>query len=240
MLPFVTGPEPEVRTVSAVVRGETVSIDLPSYGALLGGEHLHIAPHSYNDLVTLQAMLLADALLAEGFAPEQAEASGTRLAAVQIGIPTALTEDERRAAIKHATLVAEVRSTLSEAYDAQQTRKATAMIRFRVPGQGAWSDSDTTSKLPRPLIAALAQFADEEADTGMPKRDPEEILSDMMETLGKLGPQAASPPEASTGETSTGAASSSGPETPPTPASGSRGSRSRSSSRRSSGAKSAG
>lgn len=250
MLPFFDGPLP-TRTIEATVGEQPVSIELPIHGAILAGEHLHAATHRYQSGFNAEVGHLADALLADGFEPDQAERVATRILSLKMHIPIKLEDSEHRAMIRHASLVADIESTLREAFTAQQIRKTTAVIRFRVKDQRHWSDDDTEARIPQPVIEALAGFFDEEQSAGLPQRSAEEIVEGMIETLGKLAPSAGSgetePPPVvtvtatpSTSQTSSGELEFSGPPTQPSLPSASPTRRSRTSSKRSAGAKTTG
>jgi hypothetical protein len=239
---FFDGPLP-TRTIEAVHAGEQITIELPIHGAVLAGEARHVAAHRYQNAFNAEAGSLAQALLSDGFSPDQADSTAARILSLRMRIPVKLEDGEHRAMIRHAALVAEAESRLRESFEEQQIRKATAVIRFRVQGQRHWTDDDTEARIPGPIRDALAAFYDEEQIGDAPQRSPDEIVEELIETLGKLAPgeSNAAPPTApmtvevtaSTGTTSSGALAPSGPTTPPSRPSGSPTPRSRTSSRRS-------
>jgi hypothetical protein len=220
MASFFDGPLP-TRTIEATVGDQPVTIELPIHGALLAGEARHAAQHRYQNTFNAHAGALADALLADGFEPDQAERTATRILSVRMQIPIKLEDSEHRALIRHASLVAVAESTLSEEFTSQQIRKATAVIRFRVKGQRSWSDEDTEARIPQPVITALAAFFDQEQSGGTPERTPEEIVEGMLDMLGKLAPSVSGAVEVtateSTGKTSSGEHEPSGPSIPALP-----------------------
>lgn len=238
-LPFLAAPEPRTRVVEATIAGQPCRIEFPIHGAILSGEEIHIAPHRYRNAFYVEASRLADALLDDGAEPDQAEATAARILSSRMQIPVALEPDERRAMIRHASIVADAESALTEEWARETVRKVTAAIRFRVPGFEQWTDADTEARIPAPMQAAIAAFIDEEREAGQPQRTPEEVVDSLISSLGKLAPAAmeAGGVEPSgtalTGEPSTGGAGSSGPTPTSSAASGSRTSPSRTSSRRS-------
>lgn len=238
MASFFDGPLP-TRTIEATVGDQPVTIELPIHGALLPGEARHAAQYRFQNTFNAEAGGLADALLADGFEPDQAERTATRILSVRMQIPIKLEDSEHRALIRHASLVAMAESALTEEFIAQQIRKATAVIRFRVKEQRHWTDEDTEARIPQPVVNALAAFFDQEQAGGQPGSTPEEIVEGMLETLGKLAPSVAGAVEVtaetpSTGTTSSGEPEPSGPPIPALPPSDSPTPRSRTSTRRSS------
>lgn len=248
---FFDGPLP-TRTIEAVHAGQQITIELPIHGAILAGEARHVAPHRYQNSFNAEAGSLAQALLSDGFTPEQADSTAARILSLRMHIPVRLEDAEHRAMIRHAALVADAESRLRESFEEQQIRKATAVIRFRVKGQRHWSDDDTEARIPSPIRDALAAFYDEEQIGDAPQRSPEEIVEELTATLGKLAPSenSGAPPAepttvevtpiASTGRASSGEPEPSGPQTQPSLPSASPTPRSRTSSRRSSKAKTTG
>jgi hypothetical protein len=237
MASFFDGPLP-TRTIEATVGDQPVTIEIPIHGALLAGEARHAAQHLYQNTFSAHAGALADALLADGFEPDQAERTATRILSVRMQIPIKLEDSEHRALIRHASLVTAAESTLSGEFASQQIRKATAVIRFRVKEQRHWTDEDTEARIPQPVVNALAAFFDQEQAGGKPESTPEEIVEGMIETLGKLAPSVAQAVDVtateSTGTTSSGEPEPSGQQTPALPPSASPTPPSRTSTRRSS------
>lgn len=238
-LPFLTGPLP-TRAVEAVVNGQATSIELPVHGAILGGEALHAESHRYQNAFNAEAGALADALLGDGFTPDDAEAAAARILSVRcLGVPALLTDAEHRAMLTHIERISESAGRLQQEFAEQQIRKATAVIRYRVAGQLQWGDDDTMARIPQPMIDALSRFFDQEQLGDAPQRTADEIVAEMVDTLGKLAPEPEpeTPPD-STSPNSSGEAVPSGPTIPPSPANDSPTPRSRTSSKRSAGAKS--
>jgi hypothetical protein len=237
MASFFDGPLP-TRTIEATVGDQPVTIEIPIHGALLAGEARHAAQHRYQNAFSAHAGALADALLADGFEPDQAERTATRILSVRMQIPIQLEDSEHRALIRHASLVTAAESTLSGEFASQQIRKATAVIRFRVKDQRHWTDEDTEARIPQPVVNALAGFFDQEQAGGRPESTPEEIVEGMLDMLGKLAPSVAEAVEVtatpSTGTISSGEPEPSGQQTPALPPSASPTPPSRTSTRRSS------
>lgn len=231
-LPFLVAPKAATRIVSAEVNGETCSLEFPVFGAITSGESIDIAEHEYQSAVYAQSSRLADALVVDGSAAlnlpadasaEQIETEASRLAirivSTRMGLPLPLTGAEQRVMTRQAELIAEVTNHLNTAFKALTVRKATAAIVHRLPGCEGWSDADVR-RLPQPLQEAIAAFIDSEKAGPVPDRSPEEMVEEMVETLGKLDPPAsadtpATTPDSSsqlppTGEPPTGDAASSG------------------------------
>jgi hypothetical protein len=219
MLPFITTATPQTRTVEVQIGEHTASIELPIHHALLAGEGLHIQAYQYQAAYNEEVWALADALLSDGFSPDDAERVATRIIGIRTGIPISLSDAEHRAMLHNAGSVASASHRLQQEYAEQLIRKATAAIRYRVPNQASWSDDDTRAKIPQPLIHAIALFLDSEQSGGAPDRDPEEVVDEMVELLGKLEPIAGNPPSIpSTGTTSSGEPAASGLTIEPSPA----------------------
>lgn len=232
-LPFVVAPKRETRTVSAEVNGQTCSLEFPVFGSLLAGEEVDIRDSDYQAAVYRESSRLADALIQDGTAaqiaaesnggdtqpvdPAAAETTAQRLAirclSTRLGIPVPLEPAEQRILLRHADLVAQIQSTLSEDYAQQIRRTVTAAIAHRLPGCKAWTVEDTDT-LPLPLQQAIAAFIDSERNAGQPSKTPDELIEGMVETLGKLGPTADDSQSPPTGDSSTGDAVSSGPAIP--------------------------
>lgn len=229
-LPFVVAPTIRTRTVSVTIDDQNCSLEFPVYGALKGKELVAMREHEYQAAVTCQASRLADALVGEGTEEKEAQRVAIRVISIGMGIPVALEPAEHRLALRHAPLIADISCILKVAFDELKLRTITAIIAHRLPGCAEWSDDDT-GELPGPLQEAIYAFATDEQTGAAPQRSPEELLDQMVDTLGKLGP--ASPQSPPTGPGSTGAAETSGPPPQSSPPSGSATSRSATSSRRS-------
>lgn len=237
-LPFLTGPLP-TRAVEAIVNGQATSIELPVHGAILGGEALHAESHRYQNAFNAEAGALADALLGDGLTPDDAEAAAARILSVRcLGVPALLTDAEHRAMLVHIEQISGSAGRLQQEFAEQQIRKATAIIRYRVAGQSHWGNDDTMARIPQPMVDALSRFFDQEQLGDAPQRTADEIVAEMVDTLGKLAPETETPPEDLTSPSSSGEAAPSGPMTPPSPANDSPTPPSRTSSKRSAVAKS--
>jgi len=206
-LPFVVAPTIRTRMVTATIDGQECSLEFPVYRALKGKEIIAIREHEYQSVVYRESSRLADALVAEGAEETEAQRMAVRIISTRMGIPVALEAAEQRAMLRQAPLVADLSCAVQDAFDQQRLRTITAVIAHRLPGCQAWTDDDS-GDLPGPLQDAIFAFASEEQAGDKPQRSPDELVEDMVETLGKLAPEAfQSPP---TGEPSTGDADSSG------------------------------
>jgi hypothetical protein len=206
-LPFVVAPTIRTRMVTATVDGQDCSLEFPVYRALKGKEIIAIREHEYQSVVYRESSRLADALVAEGVEETEAQRMAIRVISTRMGIPVALDAAEQRAMLRQAPLIADLSCALQDAFDQQRLRTITAVITHRLPGCQAWTDDDS-GDLPGPLQDAIFAFASEEQAGDKPQRSPDELVEDMVETLGKLAPERSpSPP---TGEPSTGDAGSSG------------------------------
>lgn len=234
-LPFLVAPKRETRVVSATINGEPCSIEFPVFGAITTGEEVDMREHEYNAVVYSQSSRLADRILSDDThwasadqtlqlpADPDAEPAATvldlreteaqrlaiRIVSTRLGIPVPLGAGEQRLMLRHADLVAEVECALAEAFDAQMLRTVTAAIVHRLPGCSGWTTADTAT-LPKPLRQAISAFIDSERAGDRPQRTAEEMVDEMVDTLGKLGPEP-SPSDPPTGNPSTGNAASSGP-----------------------------
>lgn len=208
-LPFVIAPKRETRIVSAEVNGEICSLEFPVFGSILAGEAVAIRDHQYQAAVYRESARLADALVAEDFTELEAQRQAIRILSSRMGVPVPLEAAEQRTMLRHADLIADLQTKLSNEYTQQVLRTVTAAIANRLPGCQEWSEADTAT-LPEPLQVAIAAFIDTERNAKTPERTPEELIEDMVETLGKLGPEdpSLSPP---TGATPIGAVDDSGP-----------------------------
>ena len=232
-LPWVVAPKRQTRIVSATVNGEECSLELPTFGAWLTDEEIRIAEHQYQSAVYAESSRLADALVAAGTPELDAQRIATRIVSTRLGIPVALGDDEQRAMLRHADLIASITNCLAEESQQQTLRVVAAAISIRVNGCASWEEALTMAgTFPGPLQRAIAAFMDEERYGGLAK-DPEEIVAAMAETLVMLAPPVDSSQPPPTGPSVSGDASDSGLVTPPSAASGSGGSRSPSSSKRS-------
>lgn len=209
-LPFQVAPKRETRLVSAVINGDTCSIEFPVFGSLLAGEEIQIRDSDYQAAVYRESSRLADALLAEGINESEAQRLAIRCLSTRLGVPVALNAAEQRILLRHADLVAAIQTSLAVEYAQQVRRTVTAVIAHRLNGCRNWCEEDTDMQIPQPLREAIAAFADSERNAGRPQRSPEELVEEMAETLGKLGPMAADSPSPPTGELSTGVVESSG------------------------------
>jgi hypothetical protein len=206
-LPFVVAPTIRTRMVTAVVDGQDCSLEFPVYRALKGKEIIAIREHEYQSVVYRESSRLADALVAEGVEETEAQRMAIRVISTRMGIPVALEAAEQRAMLRQAPLIADLSCALQDAFDQQRLRTITAVITHRLPGCAQWTDDDS-GDLPGPLQDAIFAFASEEQAGDKPQRSPDELVEDMVETLGKLAPEVSpSPP---TGAPSTGDAGSSG------------------------------
>jgi len=207
-LPFVVAPTIRTRTITATVDDQECSLEFPIYKALKGKERIAIREHEYQAAVYRESSRFADALVEAGSEESEAQRLAIRVISTRMGIPVALDASEQRAMLHHAPLVAEISCALQDAFDQQRLRTITALIAYRLPGCEAWTESDS-GDLPGPVQDAIFAFAGEEQAGSQPERSPDELVEEMVETLGKLGPDPSpSPP---TGEPSTGDAVSSGP-----------------------------
>lgn len=255
-LPFLVAPKQATRVVTATVNGQDCSIEFPVFGALISGESIEIQEHRYQSSVYAESSRLADQLVADGTAaanlpadtaPELIENEANRLAirivSTRMGLPLPLGAAEQRAATRHAALIAQVTDTLNTEYEQLTIRKATAAIRHRLTGCEGWTEDDVRRQVPTPLRLAIAEFIDSEQNPKASDRSAEEMVDEMIDTLGKLerpaSPATAEPTPASssqlqlTGELSTGSAESSGPTPQSSDLSGSDGSALPTSSKRS-------
>ena len=206
-LPFVVAPTIRTRMVSATVDGQDCSLEFPVYKALKGKEIIAIREHEYQSVVYRESSRLADALVGDGIEEPESQRVAIRIISARMGIPVALDAAEQRAMLRHAALIAELSCNLQDAFDQQRLRTITAVITHRLPGCEAWTESDS-GDLPLPLQNAIYAFASDEQAGDKPERSPEELVEEMVDTLGKLAPEGSpSPP---TGEPSTGDADSSG------------------------------
>lgn len=206
-LPFVVAPTIRTRMVSATVDGQDCSLEFPVYKALKGKELIAIREHEYQSVVYRESSRLADALVGDGIEETESQRVAIRIISTRMGIPVALDAAEQRAMLRHAALIAELSCNLQDAFDQQRLRTITAVITHRLPGCEAWTESDS-GDLPLPLQNAIYAFASDEQAGDKPERSPEELVEEMVDTLGKLAPEGSpSPP---TGEPSTGDADSSG------------------------------
>lgn len=206
-LPFVVAPTIRTRMVSATVDGQDCSLEFPVFRALKGKEIIAIREHEYQSVVYRESSRLADALVAEGVEETEAQRMAVRIISTRMGIPVALDAAEQRAMLRQAPLIADLSCALQDAFDQQRLRTITAVIAHRLPGCQAWTDDDS-GDLPGPLQDAIFAFASEEQAGDKPQRSPDELVEDMVETLGKLAPEPSQSPP--TGESSTGDADSSG------------------------------
>jgi hypothetical protein len=206
-LPFVVAPTIRTRMVTATVDGQDCSLEFPVYRALKGKEIIAIREHEYQSVVYRESSRLADALVAEGTEETEAQRMAIRIISTRMGIPVALDAAEQRAMLRHAPLIADLSCALQDAFDRQRLRTITAVITHRLPGCTQWTEDDS-GDLPGPLQDAIFAFATEEQAGDKPQRSPDELVEDMVETLGKLAPEASQSPP--TGESSTGDADSSG------------------------------
>lgn len=207
-LPFVVAPKRQTRIVEASVNGEICSLEFPVYGSLLAGEEIAIREHEYQAVVYRESSRLADALVGDGINEAEAQRLAIRILSTRLGVPVPLDAREQRLMLHHATLVADLQNQISYAFQQQLIRTVTAAIANRLPGCSGWSDADT-EKLPQPLQQAISAFIDDERNAGQPQRKPEELVDEMVDTLGKLGPEPEQSPP--TGPASTGVAAGSGP-----------------------------
>lgn len=207
-LPFVVAPKRQTRTISAVINGETCSIEFPVFGSLLAGEEVDIRDSDYQAAVYRESSRLADALVAEGIEETEAQRVAIRCLSTRLGIPVPLDAAEQRILLRHADLVAKIQTSLADEFTQQVRRTVTAAIAHRLPGCRDWTAADTDT-LPQPLQSAIAAFIDSERNASQPQKTPDELIDGMVETLGKLGPVDSQGPP--TGQPSTGAAESSGP-----------------------------
>lgn len=210
-LPFVVAPRRETRTISATVNGQACTLELPVYGSLLAGEEIAIREHEYQSIVTRESSRLADALLASGHSETEAQRLAIRILSTRLGIPVPLEPAEQRIMLQQCDLIAEMTSTLSEAYRQQVLRTVTAAIVHRCAGCKSWTEADTAEQVPGPLQTAIHNFLTDEQNGTQPAKSPEELIEGMVETLGKLAPQDSSVPPQPTGPQPTGDAADSGP-----------------------------
>ena len=230
-LPFVVAPKRLTRIVSAEVNGETCSIEFPIFGNILAGEGIDTREHEYQTAVFRESAALTDALIAiDGIDEISAQRMAIRILSSRMGIPVPLEPAEHRTMIAHGALVAKLQNNLTAEHKALMLRSITAAIKHRLPGCSAWSEADSIA-LPQPLQDAIAAFVDSEKNARQPTKSAEELVEDMVQTLGKLGPGSGQSPP--TGETSTGGVASSGPMLPSSAVSASHASRSTTSSKRS-------
>jgi hypothetical protein len=212
-LPFVVAPTIRTRMVTATVDGQDCSLEFPIYRALKGKEILAIREHEYQSVVYRESSYLADALVAEGIEEAEAQRTAIRIISTRMGIPVALDAAEQRAMLRHASLIADLTCSLQDAFNEQRLRTITAVIAHRLPGCQAWTDDDS-GELPGPLQDAIYAFASDEQAGDRPQLTADQLVEDMVETLGKLAPPSAPEeptPSPSTGQGSTGAADGSGP-----------------------------
>lgn len=207
-LPFVVAPTIRTRTVSATIDGQEAALEFPVYKALKGKEIIAIREHEYQSVVYRESSRLADALVAEGTEETEAQRIAIRIISTRMNIPVALDAAEQRAMLRLAPLIADITCNLQDAFDRQRLRTITAVITHRLPGCAAWTEDDS-GDLPGPLQDAIFAFASEEQAGDKPERSADELVEEMVDTLGKLGPEASRSP--STGEPSTGPAAASGP-----------------------------
>jgi hypothetical protein len=208
-LPFKVAPKRQTEIVEATINGETCSIEFPVFGAISTGEEIDIADYAYQAVVYRESSRLTDALITAGTEETEAQRIAIRIVSTRMGIPVPLDAAEQRAMHRHAALVSEMQNELNRAHLELQTRTCTAAIRHRLAGMEAWTDADTTP-LPTPLKVAICNFIDRERNGQRPAPQPDELVEEMVETLGKLAqdPSPSSPP---TGDPPTGAAADSGP-----------------------------
>jgi len=206
-LPFVVAPTIRTRMVTAMVDDQECSLEFPVYKALKGRERIEIREHEYQSVVYRESSRLADALVADGSDETEAQRTAIRIISTRMGIPVALEATEQRAMLRHAPLIADLSCAVQDAFDRQRLRTITALIVHRLPGCAEWSEDDS-GNLPEPLQDAIFAFASDEQAGGQPQRDPDELVDEMVETLGKLGPEVSQSPP--TGAPSTGDADSSG------------------------------
>lgn len=206
-LPWVVAPTIRRQVVTATVDGQECSLEFPVFGALRGKERVYIREHEYQSIVYRESSRLADALVGEGTEEIEAQRMAIRIISTRLGIPVALDATEQRAMLRQAPLIADISCVLQDAHDIQRLRTITAVITHRLAGCSDWSDDDS-GNLPTPVQDAVFAFATSEQTADQPERSPDELVEEMVETLGKLAPDPLPPP--STGATSTGDAESSG------------------------------
>ena len=229
-LPWVVAPTIRKQTVSATIDGQECSLEFPVYGALKGRERVHIREHLYQAVVYRESSRLADALVGEGIEETKAQRLAIRVLSTRLGVPLPLDAEEQRILLRHAPLIADIQCVIAEEDERQRVRTVAAVIIHRLPGCQDWTDDDA-GNLPLPLQAAIFRFAESEQNANQPARTPDELVDEMVDTLGKLAPESLPPP--STGDTSTGDAGSSGPTHPSSPQTDSETSPSNTSSKRS-------
>ena len=162
----------------------------------------------YQAAVYRESSRLADALVATGIEELPAQKLAIRCLSTRLGVPIPLDQQEQRILLTHAELVAQIQATLADEFLAQVRRTVTAAIVHRLPGCKGWTEADT-AELPQPLQEAIAAFIDEERSGTRTDRSAEEVIDEMVTTLGKLGPDSSQSPP--TGALSTGAVEHSGP-----------------------------
>lgn len=225
-LPFVTAPEIKVEQVGDETTG---ILQFPVFNSLLAGERMLLDDIDYQSTVNEQTHRLALIIREMDDLPEAtANLVAARLMAKHIGIPVVLEPLEDIIRQREHRLIREIDNRLSAQNEAQVTRLVTAAIVYRLgkvdPDCAAWSDDDTRS-LTEGLRNTIYAFMLREQRGGAAPADPEAVLQQMANSLGKPD----LPP--STGEPSSGSFKTSGPTTEPSPVSASRGAPKPSSSR---------
>lgn len=220
-LPFVVAPKQQTRIVEAEINGEICSLEFPVFGCITSNEDIAIREHEYQAAVYRESSRLADALVADGTEETEAQRIAIRILSTRMGVPVPLDAPEQRAMLRHAALIADLQTTLGTEYKRLILRKAHAAIVYRLAGCQDWTEADA-GRLPTPLREAIAAFIDSEQNAKTPDRSPEELVDEMVETLGKLAPPASqdspdpqltlldSSHNPSTGEQHSGNAASSG------------------------------
>jgi hypothetical protein len=188
-LPFVVAPKRETRIVSAEVNGETCSLEFPVFGALRSGELIDIREHEYQSIVYRESSRLADALVEDGTDEVEAQRIAIRILSTRMGVPVPLEAAEQRVMLRHAGMISDLQVALDDEYRQLTLRTVTALISRRLPGCEAWTIADSET-LPTPLQDAIAAFADSEKSAKASSKSPEELVEDMVDTLGKLAPPA--------------------------------------------------
>jgi hypothetical protein len=215
MLPFVVQPRRSIRRIGT--DESTGALEFQVYGHLLARERadideLDMTPRIYANLKEL-ALLLMDR---EGLDQDAAAAAAIRFLGAHLGIPLAMTAEDRAIEARHHAVITGMRMELQIHERLYETRMVTALIRHRLPGCEAWTDDDTGAELITPLYDGILALAKEELNKGQKVPTYEEAGKQMEEMLGKFL-LASGSPSPSTGAPDTGAVASSGPATPTSP-----------------------
>lgn len=180
-LPFVVEPRRETVQIG---NDDIGILEFPRLRALTNREQVLIDQAGTTRRTTAEINRLTTALEAEGMERHLAALTAATITGPLIGIPAVLTPDDEAARKRHADLVEDIEITLNQISRDQRIRTITALLAYRLPGCRGWTDDDTID-LPEPLLDAVYRFAIEEQNHGNLPQDPEKLLADLADVLGK-------------------------------------------------------